>query len=179
MKNIVLVGMPGAGKSTAGVLLAKTQGMNFIDADLLIQERAGKRLQEIIDTEGPASFLAAEEAAILSLHCTNTVIATGGSVILSPEAMAHLKNDGVIVYLEISFAAMKRRLANLTTRGIVLLPGQDLRGMYNQRAPLYKNSADRVIRCSGDKMETVVRKIRDALRTIPEPAPADRRAFPP
>lgn len=164
MKNVVLVGMPGAGKSTAGVILAKTLGAPFIDTDLLIQMRAGKRLQEIIDAEGPASFLAAEEAAVFSLHCTGTVIATGGSVVLSPGAMAHLGKNSVIVYLEISFAAMKRRLANMTARGIVLLPGQDLRGMYDQRAPLYENCAGLTVRCSRKNTETVVQEIVTALR---------------
>jgi len=164
MKNVVLIGMPGAGKSTAGVILAKTLGMHFTDTDLLVQERAGKRLQEIIDAEGAASFLAAEEATVLSLHCTGTVLATGGSVVLSPTAMAHLGKDSVIVYLEISFAAMKRRLENMTARGIVLLPGQDLRGMYDQRAPLYGSSADLTVQCSRKNTETVVQEIVTALR---------------
>jgi len=159
VKNIVLIGMPGAGKSTAGVILAKTLGMGFVDTDLLIQKRAGKRLQEIIDGEGPAAFLAAEEAAILSLRCTGTVIATGGSVVLSPRAMAHLEKDGVIVYLEISCCEMERRLANIRTRGIVLLPGQTLRDMFDQRVPLYGRFADHVIHGSGKDTETVVREI--------------------
>jgi shikimate kinase len=163
MKNIVLIGMPGAGKSTAGVVLAKTLGANFVDTDLLIQERAGKRLQEILNAEGAGTFLAAEESAVLSLHCSNTVIATGGSVVLSPRAMAHLKKKGVIVYLELSFAGMKRRLANITTRGIVLLPGQSLRDMFDQRAPLYENYADLTVRCSKKGTETVVREIMAGL----------------
>ena len=165
MNNIVLIGMPGAGKSTTGVILAKVLGAHFVDTDLLIQGRTGKRLQEILDTEGPGAFLAAEEAAILSLHCTNTVIATGGSVVLSEKAMAHLKKTGEIVYLELTFAAMKRRLANITTRGIVLLPGQGLRAMFDQRAPLYATYADRTVRCSGKNTETVVREIVAGLGT--------------
>ena len=166
MKNIVLVGMPGAGKSTAGVILAKTLGMGFVDTDLLIQKRAGKRLQEILDTGGPAAFLAAEEAAVLSLGCTGTVIATGGSVVLSEKAMVHLHRDGVIVYLELSFGEMERRLANIRTRGIVLFPGQTLRDMFDQRVPLYRRVADRVIPASGKSTEKVVQEIAESLQAI-------------
>jgi shikimate kinase len=156
MTSIILIGMPGAGKSTAGVILAKTLGMHFIDTDIVVQERAGRLLQEIIDADGAAGFLAAEEAAILSLHAENAVLATGGSVVLSAKAMAHLKKDGVAVYLEISFAEMERRLRNITARGIVLLPGQGLREMYDQRRPLYEKYADITIACAGEDFETVV-----------------------
>ncbi|MHB8053472.1 MAG: shikimate kinase, partial [Methanoregula sp.] len=124
MKNIIIIGMPGAGKSTVGVILAKTLGMNFTDTDIVIQETSGRLLQEIIDTEGPESFLKIEENAILSLQGQNAVIATGGSVVFSGRAMEHLKRDGVVLYLAISFEEMARRLNNITTRGIVLVAGQ-------------------------------------------------------
>jgi shikimate kinase len=163
MKNIIIIGMPGAGKSTVGVILAKTLGMNFTDTDIVIQETSGRLLQEIIDTEGPESFLKTEENAILSLQGQNAVIATGGSVVFSGRAMKHLKRDGVVLYLAISFEEMARRLNNITTRGIVLVAGQSLRDMYNQRIPLYEKYADITIGCSGDDFENVVAKAVDEL----------------
>ncbi|MDK2988510.1 MAG: shikimate kinase [Methanoculleus sp.] len=162
-KNIILIGMPGAGKSTVGVVLAKTLGMQFIDTDILIQERAGKMLQEILDKDGPDAFKRIEEEAILSLHPDRAVVATGGSVVCSPDAMAHLKSGGVAVYLEISYEEMEKRLKNITTRGIVLLPGQSLRGMYDERAPLYARYADLTVACSGGDLESVVRRVIEAL----------------
>ena len=166
MPNIILTGMPGAGKSTTGVILAKTLRMNFVDTDLVVQERAGRRLQEIIDAEGTAGFLAAEEEAVLSLRVKNAVIATGGSVVLSGKAMAHLKEDGVVVYLEISFPEMERRLRNITARGIVLPEGRGLRDMYDERVPLYRTYADITVRSTGWDFEAVVGKIIRGLRTV-------------
>jgi shikimate kinase len=142
-----------------GVILAKTIGMTFLDTDILIQERAGRLLQEIIDGEGPDGFLAIEEMAVCSLHVENAVIATGGSVVLSAKAMAHLKEDGVVVYLAISFAEMEKRLRNITTRGIVLPAGQDLRDMYDQRVPLYGKYADITVECSDEDFEAVVEEL--------------------
>jgi len=159
MSSIILIGMPGAGKSTVGVILAKTLGMTFIDTDILIQERAGRLLQKIIDGEGPEGFLAIEEMTVCSLHVENAVIATGGSVVLSAKAMAHLKEDGVVVYLAISFAEMEKRLRNITTRGIVLPAGQGLRDMYDQRVPLYRKYADITVECSDEDFEAVVEEL--------------------
>jgi shikimate kinase len=158
-KNIILIGMPGAGKSTVGVILAKTLGMTFIDTDIAIQERAGRLLQEIIDTEGPDAFLLAEEETILSLRCRNCVIATGGSVVFSKKAMDRLKKEGVVVYLKISFDEMVQRLKNITTRGIVLIAGQSLSEMYRQRVPLYEQYADITVDCEGKDFEEVVGKV--------------------
>lgn len=159
MKNIVLIGMPGAGKSTAGVILAKTLRRNFIDTDILLQERSGRLLQDIIDTDGPDAFRKLEEETILSLHCRNTVIATGGSVVFSGRAMEHLKKDGVVVYLQVSFGTMERRLRNIRTRGIVLSRGETLREMYDERVPLYELYADITVSCSGEDFETVVGRV--------------------
>jgi shikimate kinase len=159
VKNIVLTGMPGAGKSAMGVILAKTLGMDFTDTDIAIQEQEGRFLQEIIDTEGPESFLKIEEKTILSLDGRNAVIATGGSVVFSRRAMEHLKRDGVVVYLKVSFEEMEKRLSNITTRGIVLHAGQSLRDMYSGRVPLYEKYADITIDCSDEDFETVVEKI--------------------
>ncbi len=162
-KNIVLIGMPGAGKSTVGVVLAKSLGMQFIDTDILIQERTGRMLQEILDTDGPDAFKRIEEEAILSLHPRRAVIATGGSVVCSADAMAHLASAGVVVYLKVSYEEMEKRIRNITTRGIVLLPGQSLRGMYDRRVPLYERYANLTIACSGEDLEAVVRNVIAAL----------------
>jgi shikimate kinase len=173
MKNIVIIGMPGAGKSTLGVILAKTLGRNFIDTDIVAQETSGRLLQEIIDEEGTAAFLEKEEKTILSLHCRNAVIATGGSVVFSEKAMEHLRKDGVVIYLKISCEEMVRRLRNITTRGIVLLAGQSLRDMYTQRAPLYEKYADITIDCSCGDFEECVGIVIDELHTLPaEQTPA-------
>ncbi|MDK2915591.1 MAG: shikimate kinase [Euryarchaeota archaeon] len=162
-RNIVLIGMPGAGKSTVGVVLAKSLGMQFIDTDLLIQERAGRMLQEILDTDGPDAFKRIEEETILSLHPRRAVIATGGSVVCSEAAMAHLKSAGVVVYLEIPYDEMVRRLKNITTRGILLLPGQSLREMYDERVLLYERYADLTVACSDEDLESVVENVIEAL----------------
>lgn len=159
MKNIVLIGMPGAGKSTTGVILAKALRCNFIDTDILIQERSGKLLQEIIDTRGPGALKILEEETILSLQIHNSVIATGGSVVFSSRSMQHLKQDGIIVYLQISYEEMEKRLRNIMTRGIILSPGETLHEMYDERIPLYERYADRTIECSYEDFESVVGKI--------------------
>lgn len=164
MKNIVLIGMPGAGKSTAGVILAKALGMKFTDTDIAIQEHSGRLLQEILDTDGPEAFKKAEEETVLSLHRQSAVIATGGSVVFSGRAMEHLKSGGVVVYLKISFEEMEKRLRNITTRGIVLSYGETLREMYDGRVPLYEKYADITIACSDEDFETVVGKVMDRLR---------------
>ncbi len=163
MKNIIIIGMPGAGKSTMGVVLAKTLGRNFIDTDIVIQEHAGRLLQEIIDEEGPEGFLAIEEKTILSLDCRNAVIATGGSVVFSKKAMEHLKARGVVIYLKISCEEMVRRLDNITTRGIVLARSQSLPEMYAQRIPLYEKYADITIDCSKDDFENSIGNVIDEL----------------
>ncbi|MDO9035171.1 MAG: shikimate kinase [Methanoregula sp.] len=159
MKNIILIGMPGAGKSTVGVILAKTPGMNFIDTDIAIQKKTGRLLQEIIDTDGPDAFKTIEEKTILSLHCHHAVIATGGSVVFSKRAMEHLTRDGVVVYLKISFEEMEKRLRNITTRGIVLSRGETLFEMYNERVPLYEKYAEITIDCEKEDFEMIVKKI--------------------
>jgi len=162
MKNIIIIGVPGAGKSTLGVILAKTLGMKFTDTDIVIQEYTGRLLQEIIDTDGIDAFKKIEEDAVLSLHCRNTVIATGGSVVFSEKAMKHLKSNGIIMYLRISLDEMVHRINNITTRGIVLRAGQSLPDMYNERIPFYEKNADITIDCSRNfenAIESVIKEL--------------------
>jgi shikimate kinase len=158
-RNIVLTGMPGAGKSTVGVILAKVLMMGFIDTDLVIQERTGLHLQDIIDRDGPLEFMRIEEAAVLSLMCRNTVIATGGSVVLSPPAMEHLKANGTVVYLKVPCEEIEKRLGTIAGRGIVLLSDKTLRSMYNDRVLLYERYADLTIDCAGQDFENVVQTL--------------------
>lgn len=164
LKNIVLIGMPGAGKSTVGVVLAKTLGMNFIDTDLLIQQREQKLLQEILSEKGPDGFMLTEEISILSVHCGETVIATGGSVVYSQGAIEHLKNIGTVVYLQIGYEEIDKRINNIKTRGVLLQAGQTLKDIYVQRLPLYEKYADVVIDCSGLDVEKIVEKISCAIK---------------
>lgn len=166
MNTLIIIGMPGAGKSTAGVLLAKTLGMKFIDTDIILQEKSGRLLQEIIDGDGPEAFLKVEEETVLTLQAHNAVIATGGSVVFSGQAMEHLKRDGVVLYLKISFEEMEKRLKNITTRGIVLFAGQSLREMYTQRVPLYEQYADITVDCTDDDFENIVEKVIDELKNL-------------
>lgn len=157
--NIVLIGMPSSGKSTCGVLVAKAVLKNFYDTDLLLQGLEGSRLQDIINTKGIDYFMSAEERAIMSLTVDATVIATGGSVIYSENAMAHLKELGKVVYLHLSFDKMVERLTNITTRGVVLKNGETLRDMYDERLPLYEKYADVTINCDNNTIEQTVEEI--------------------
>jgi len=156
MRNIVLIGMPSAGKSTVGVVLAKTLGMNFIDTDLVIQENTGRLLQNIINEDGIEDFLKIEKDSILSIKTQNTVIATGGSVIFCDLAMEQLKTEGIIIYLKVEFEEIVKRLEDITTRGVVLANGQDLKAMYIEREPLYKKYSDIIIDCSNYGVEEII-----------------------
>ena len=140
--NIVLIGMPGVGKSTVGVILAKVLGYQFLDADLLIQEQEGKLLKDIIAEVGTDGFIQVENRVNASIDCTKTIIATGGSVIYGPEAMAHLKEIGTVVYLEVAFATLEERLSDIKGRGVVLKDGQTLYDLFMERTPLYEKYAD-------------------------------------
>ena len=133
MNNITLIGMPGSGKSTVGVLLAKSLGFQFVDVDLLIQQREGALLQELLDTRGVEPFLDAEEAAVRSLACTGAVIAPGGSAVCRAGAIGHLRALGRVVYLHVPLPELERRIHNITTRGIAMAPGQTLADVYAAR----------------------------------------------
>jgi shikimate kinase len=164
-RNIVLIGMPGVGKSTIGVLLAKALSRDFLDTDVLIQSREGRRLQTIINSVGMEAFCKMEERHVLSLACRGTVIATGGSVVYGDRAMAHLKSEGVVLHLDLPLALLKRRLRDLDARGVVMATDQTLEGLFEKRQPLYKSHADIAIDCTNRTHEHVVKDVITALRT--------------
>lgn len=159
MKNIILIGMPGAGKSTVGVVLAKKLGYSFVDADLVIQSREGKLLHELIAERGVEGFWALEEAVGESMEAKRTVIATGGSAIYGEKAMAHYKQIGTVVYLSLPLEEIRKRLGNLTERGVTLRDGQDLDSLYAERLSLYERYADVTVECEGLSIREIVEKI--------------------
>ena len=156
--NIILIGMPSCGKSTVGVLLAKNLGFRFIDSDLLIQEREGMLLHEIIATRGMAAFLATENEVNAAINATKTVISTGGSVVYGKEAMEHLGQIGKVIYLKISYETLTARLGDYVHRGVVLREGYTLKDLYEERAALYEQYADFTVdeeTCAGGLGETL------------------------
>lgn len=163
--NIVLIGMPGAGKSTAGVVLAKIANKDFIDADLVIQNQRGKTLQTIIDELGPDGFIAVEGEVLCGIQAENSIIATGGSAIYSEAAMEHLKTLGPVVYLKISYEELVSRLTDLQERGVVLKGGigMSLKELYAERKPLYEKFADLVVDVDDLSITAAARKIADAV----------------
>ena len=161
--NIVLLGMPGSGKSTVGVLLAKSLGMRFVDTDLLIQEQEGKLLREIIRDEGLEQFIAIENRVNAEVMAENSVIAPGGSAIYGQEAMEHFKEIGEVVYLKLSYRSVARRLGDLTKRGVVFRPGQTLKALYKERCPLYEKYADYVVECDGKRIGETLELVRQAM----------------
>jgi shikimate kinase len=140
--NIVLIGMPGAGKSTVGVILAKQIAWGFVDTDVLIQTARGRSLQSIVDAEGYLALRAIEEKVLLGLKLSHHVIATGGSAVYSAEAMAHLKKDGVVVFLNTPLTLLEQRIQNFATRGLAKIPGQSLEALFEERLVLYQQYAD-------------------------------------
>ncbi len=159
MKNIVLIGMPGAGKSTVGVVLAKHAGLSFVDSDLVIQEQTGMLLHEIITKEGNTGFRQVENRVNAALQVKHSVIATGGSVIYGREAMKHLREIGTIVYLKLSCQAIAERLGDLHQRGVTLREGQTLQQLYDERVPLYERYADATVDCEEKSIREVVAEI--------------------
>lgn len=161
--NIVLIGMPGAGKSTVGVVLAKKLGYAFLDSDLVIQSREGMLLHEIISERGVQGFWAVEEEANVSINADRTVIATGGSVIYGSRAMEHLKQIGTVVYLRLSCDAIADRLGDLNERGVTLQEGQDFPELYAERVPLYEKYADYTVNCEHMSIREIVEEISKKL----------------
>ena len=138
MDNVTLIGMPGSGKSTAGVLLAKALGYQFVDTDLLLQQREGALLQDILDRRGVEAFLDLEGEVLRALDCRGAVIAPGGSCVCRPAAMERLRALGPVVYLRVPLDELERRVDNITTRGIAMAPGETLSGVFARREPLYR-----------------------------------------
>ncbi|MCH5262735.1 MAG: shikimate kinase [Lachnospiraceae bacterium] len=162
--NIVLIGMPGAGKSTVGVVLAKKLGFAFVDSDLVIQEKEGKLLHEIISQRGVDGFWAVEEAVNVSMEADRTVIATGGSAVYGSRAMEHFQNIGTVVYLKLSLDAIADRLGDLNERGVTLREGQNLIQLYEERAPLYEKYANITIDCEHLSIREIVGQIAETVR---------------
>ncbi len=162
--NITLIGMPASGKSTAGVILAKRLGMRFLDTDLLIQEQENRLLKEIIAQDGTEGFRQIENRVNASLAVENTVIAPGGSVIYCEEAMEHLQEISLVIYLEVSYEMLESRLGDLKERGVVLEEGMTLRDLYEERLPLYERYADLKITEKQEDIGPVVDEIRHLLQ---------------
>ena len=158
-ENIILIGMPACGKSVTGVVLAKSLQMNFLDTDLLIQEAAGKGLQDIINEDGMETFKRLEEDVLCSVQATHTVIATGGSAVYYPKAMEHLKKLGRIVYIHVSVETILQRLNNITTRGVAMSKDQGIAELYEERKPLYEKYAEVTVESGAGSMEETVADI--------------------
>ena len=161
MKNIVLIGMPGVGKSCIGVVLAKALGMLFIDSDIVIQEKTGKTLSKLISELGIDGFIALEDKINSGIDAENTVIATGGSAVFGENAMRHFKETGTVIYLSIDCDVLSSRLGNLDSRGVVRKKGQELKDIYNERRALYERYADITVHETG-----AVFKIDETIGTI-------------
>lgn len=163
--NVVLIGMPGAGKSTLGVLLAKSLSRQFLDTDVFIQAEEGRRLQAIIDESGRDFFCRLEERYVCMLEVEAHIVATGGSVVYSDAAMTHLRENGFIVHLKLPYALLESRLDDLGSRGVVRGPGQSMEGLYEERIPLYERYADVEMPCANKNHEAIVK---DIIAVLPE-----------
>ena len=164
MRNLILTGMPACGKSTLGVVLAKTLGMKFVDTDLLIQEVENCKLQEIIDERGMQEFLRIEEKVLSEIEAENSIISTGGSAVYSDKALKHLGSIGDVVYIKLSLDEIERRLNNIKTRGIAMKPGETLADLYNMRVPLYEKYADITIETEGMGIEESIEVLIEKLK---------------
>lgn len=161
--NITLIGMPGAGKSTVGVVLAKRMGMDFIDTDLIIQKEYNKTLSEIINEKGIEEFKKVENDVISKLELDNTIIATGGSAVYGKEAMKHLRDISKVVYIELSEENIEDRLGDLNERGVVLEEGETLQELYDERIPLYKKYAHIIVNADDMVLREVVKNIEKVM----------------
>jgi len=157
--NIILIGMSGAGKSTIGVLLAKALNMKFIDTDILLQTKHNQLLHEMIADHGREYFLNCEESIIRELKEESTVIATGGSVVYSSLAMEHLRAMGEVVYLKVNYKNIEKRLKDITSRGVVMEPGQSLKALFDERMPLYESYAKHTLCIEDEGVETTINRL--------------------
>lgn len=164
--NIVLIGMPGSGKSTLGVVLAKIMNYDFVDADLIIQQQCDKTLQRLIDACGPEGFIQVENQVLSDMDFEHTIISTGGSAVYSDTAMKHLGEIGRVVYLQINYDELRARLADFSERGVVMKGGigMSLRDLYDERKPLYEKYADIVVDVNDLSITAAARKVADALK---------------
>jgi len=159
MKNIILIGMPGAGKSTIGVVLAKKTGYSFIDSDLLIQEREKMLLYEIIEQKGLETFKQIENKVNAAIQAEHSIIATGGSVIYGTEAMTHFQSIGLILYLKLDYREIENRVGDLEQRGVAIPPDSTLKELYEERTPLYEKYAHFTIDCNNKSIREIVAEI--------------------
>ena len=164
--NIVLIGMPGVGKSTVGVILAKILGYRFVDTDIVIQENENKLLKDIISEKGIDGFIETENKVVKKLKADKSVIATGGSVVYGEEEMKHFCEIGTVIYLKLDYYKLKYRLGNIKNRGVVIRKGQKLSDLYSERCPLYEKYADIIIDENGKNIEKTVNNITQALNSI-------------
>lgn len=164
--NLVLIGMPGSGKSTVGVLLAKRLGLGFVDTDLLIQEEAGRTLQAIVDQDGYEALRRIEEQVLLKLDVQHKVISTGGSAVYSARAMEHLKNNGTVVFLDIPFDLVIQRIGDHSMRGISRRPDQSLEELFDERSALYTRYADLIVAGQGRNQDEVCEAVFEGLIAI-------------
>lgn len=160
MNNIILIGMPGVGKSTVGVVLAKNLGYHFIDSDLVIQQKYGKLLHEIISEQGLAGFLRIEDQVNASIETDKSIIATGGSAVFGQDAMKHFKEIGTVVYLKLNYEEIENRLGDLKQRGVAMHEGETLRDVFESRIPLYEKYADITIDCEGKQIREIVSEMK-------------------
>lgn len=165
MGNIIFIGMPAVGKSTIGVVAAKRLGYKFLDTDILIQEREGKLLREIIEEKGTEGFLEVEDAVNAGVDAEHTVISPGGSVIYCKNAMKHYKKIGTVVYLKVSYDTISKRLGNAKNRGVVLREGQSLFDLYQERTALFEQYADITICEDGLSLEETIAEV---LKCLPK-----------
>ena len=159
LDSIVLIGMPGAGKSTLGILLAKALGLGFLDTDIVIQIQEEKTLQEILDGSDYLQLRSIEEQVLLTEQVAGKVVATGGSAVYSREGMARLKESGSVVFLDVPLKALEQRISDFDSRGIASRPGQSLESLYEERCALYREYADITIDCSGQRLEETLQLV--------------------
>ena len=162
-ENLVMVGMPGAGKSTIGVLLAKETSFDFLDVDVYIQGQEHRRLQEIIDVEGIDVFKELEEKYLCEIDVEGVVISTGGSAIYSSKGIDSLKQKGLVVFLKINMETLEERLGDFSTRGVVIAPGQTFEDLFAERNKLYSAAADIVLECDGKTQDELVKEITEKV----------------
>lgn len=164
--NVILIGMPGAGKSTLGVVLAKIMNYDFIDADLLIQQQSDKTLQRLIDSLGPDGFIEVENQVLSNIQCDRTVLSTGGSAVYSAEAMEHLSTLGPVVYLKTSLPELEKRLEDFSERGVVMRDDStaSLDALFAERVPLYERYATVTVNVDGLSITEAAREVAAAVR---------------